>query len=142
MLPGILAAILGAVAIGLVLLTLLVRRAKARALLRAEKALRGETIILRDPGASFFGLGSRGKGQTRGNGLLILTDRQLWFHMWLPARELAIPRESIVSVTTPRSHLGKSVGAPLLAVHLDDGDTAAWCLRGVEEWRGALRRIG
>jgi hypothetical protein len=134
--------VFGSVGLGLVILVLAARRARVRALERADEALRGEAIILRDTGASFFGLASRGKGQVRGNGVLVLTDRQLWFHMWLPSRELALPLESITAVSTPRSHLGKSVGMPLLAVHLADGDVAAWCLRGVDGWKDALRSAG
>lgn len=134
----IVAPILIIVVLGLAVLAFMVRRARARAQTRAAMALQGETIIFRADSASFLGLASKGIGQIRGNGLLILTDRHLWFHMWLPARELSIPRHRIRAITTPRSHLGKSIGSPLLAVELDDGDKAAWALRGIEEWVAAL----
>lgn len=129
------------VAIALGALVIIIRNARNKAEARAAKALQGETVILRDPSANLFGLQSRGMGQVRGNGLLVLTNRRLWFHMWLPARELSFPLERIEAVATPRSHLGKAVGRPLLAVEMDDGEVVAWCVRGVDRWVGELESV-
>ena len=82
------------------------------------------------PSASFFGQESKGVGQVRGNGTLVITDDLLVFEMWLPRRELVIPRKNIVRIETPISFLGKTRGTQLLKVIFQDSagaqDSAAW----------------
>ena len=72
----------------------------------------------------------------RGNGWLVLTDDELRFKQWIPAREDRIPLAAITEVSTPRVWLGKTVGRKLLCVRWrtpDGGDDAmAWEVRDVE----------
>ena len=89
-----------------------------------------------------LGLESRGKGQVRGNGWLVLTADELRFRQWVPDRETRIPRAAITAVETDRWWLGKSVGVKLLIVRWrtpEGGDDAmAWRVRDVDSWLAAL----
>ncbi len=97
----------------------------------------GERIVLIDEVANCFGVESRGMTQIRGNGCLVATDGELCFVMWAPRREMTISRPDIVAVETPRSHLGKSKGIPLLKVVHQQGaarDSVAWVVRDLDAW--------
>lgn len=100
-------------------------------------------MLVADESANFFGVESRGKGQVRGNGYLAASPGQILFVMWMPRRELAIPRHRVTAVERTRSHLGKSVGRELLRVRFtnDAGepDSAAWLVRDLGAWESALR---
>lgn len=132
---------------GIIVFLVVIRSAvayvKRRVLDEVGRKYAGRPIIRQSVGANFFGRSSRGLGQIRGNGVLVLSADELYFLMFAPRKELTIPLDSITSVTTPRSHLGKSVGMRLLRVdfHLDAGeDAAAWALRDVDQWSADLRR--
>ena len=105
---------------------------------------------LTDAGALFFGQQSRGVGQMRGNGTLIVTDSDVIFQQWVTNREFRIPLTAIQSFESPTSFLGKSQGVPLLKISFlnDSGeaDSMAWRvsdLSGVqhviEEARASVR---
>jgi hypothetical protein len=115
---------------------------------RAQEVLArfaGREILGLNSNALFFGQASKGVGQLRGNGVLVLTPARLFFEMWAPRRELSIPVASITSVSTPRSHLGRTSFRPLLEVkHKDEqgrGDSSAWLIQNVETWHAALERL-
>jgi len=102
-----------------------------------------EQIVRQMIGANFFGQSSRGMGQIRGNGALVLTPSALHFIMFLPREELTIPLETVTSVSTPRSHLGKTVGWRLLKVDYrspSGEDAAAWAVQDVDEWASSVER--
>lgn len=105
----------------------------------ADEALSGESIILRDPAANFFGIRSKGMAQVRGNGVLTLTDRRLHFLLWTPKREISIDLPSIRGTDTPRSFLGKTKVAPLLQVNFTnergEEDAAAWLVGDLGAWK-------
>lgn len=110
----------------------------------AEVAARlgAEGIVIADESANFFGVESRGAAQLRGNGHLAASPDRILFVMWLPRRELTIPRDRITAVERTRSHLGKSVGRELLRVRFtnDEGrpDSVAWLVRDLAAWESAL----
>jgi hypothetical protein len=95
-----------------------------------------------DRAASFFGQESRGVTQMRGNGILILTDSDLIFEMWVPNTEFRIPLRSIQSLENPSSFLGKSRFTPLLKVIYTNEqgttDAMAWQVPDLSGW---MRRI-
>ena len=101
----------------------------------------GDTIR-RSANVSGLGLQSRGRGQVRGNGRLVLTPEELRFRQWIPQRETTIPLAAVTSVGTERSWLGKWVGSKLLCVRwrTSDGseDAMAWQVRDLEGWLAAL----
>ena len=78
----------------------------------------------------------------RGNGTVALTSEELLFAQWLPDRLLRVPRESIVEVTTTRTHLGKTIGRKLLKViwRTGDGrDSIAMWVKDLDGWIEALQ---
>ena len=110
---------------------------------RIRRKFAGHTIIRMSIGANFLGQISKGLGQIRGNGALVLTPDQLYFGLFAPRRELTIELGDVVSLSTPRVHLGKTVGAKLLRVdfYTDGGqDAAAWAVRDLEEWIADIER--
>jgi hypothetical protein len=103
----------------------------------------GRTIVRQSIGANFFGRTSKGMGQIRGNGALVLTPEQLYFVLFLPRTEITIPLESITKVSTPRSHLGKTIVSRLLRVDYRSAggeDAIAWAVSDVDEWVSAIKR--
>jgi hypothetical protein len=89
-----------------------------------------------------LGLESRGRGQVRGNGWLVLTHEELRFRQWLPQRETTIQLAAVTAVGTERSWLGKWVGSKLLCVRWRTAgggeDAMAWQVPELEEWLAAL----
>lgn len=100
--------------------------------------------LLAAPMANFFGLRSRGMRQVRGNGILLLTGSEIFFRMLLPSREFRIPLDSVTSLETPGSFLGKSKGRKLLQVNFTtfDGeeDSAAWLVGEPDRWAEMVRK--
>ena len=141
---GIVALVLAILLFVLVLFALIMIPVSRRARrLRTElEAELGDTAT-RTENVRGLGLQSRGKGQVRGNGWLVLTDDELRFKQWIPAREDRIPLAAITEVSTPRVWLGKTVGRKLLCVRWrtpDGGDDAmAWEVRDVDAWLSALQ---
>ena len=115
------------------------RRAK-----RAQNELEEELgrSIERSASVSGLGLQSRGRGQVRGNGRLVLTRDELRFRQWIPQRETKIPLAAVTSIGTERTWLGKWVGSKLLCVRwrTSEGteDAMAWQVPDLEGWLAAL----
>jgi hypothetical protein len=109
---------------------------------RAEAHFAG-LALLREDDANSFGVESAGVWQVRGNGNLALTKHELLFAQWVPNRLLRIPRDSIVEVTTVRSHLGKTIRRDLLKVvwstDLGTRDSIALWVEDLDGWLEALR---
>jgi len=133
-------AILAFVALLFVLIMIPVSR-RARRLQSEMEAELGDSMTRRE-NVRGLGLQSRGKGQVRGNGWLVLTDDEFRFKQWIPAREDRIPLAAITGVETPRVWLGKTVGRKLLCVRWrtpGGGDDAmAWEVRDLDGWLAAL----
>lgn len=106
---------------------------------------KGRKVLKTSPGADFFGQESLGLRQVRGNGVLILTEEELYFQMWVPNREFHIPVSSIVGVETPKSHLRKTKLKPLLKVIFNNRkneiDSSAWLVKDLSVWREVLERF-
>jgi hypothetical protein len=104
-----------------------------------------KNILLVDDISNFFGLESSGVWKVRGNGVLLLTEKQLFFGMWKPKKEISIPIESIIEVSNPKSHMHRSVLKPLLKVIFtsDNGevDSVAWFVRKLDDWNKALNKL-
>lgn len=109
---------------------------------RAKGRFAGLTL-LREGDANSFGVESAGRWQVRGNGNLALTEHELLFAQWMPNRLVRIPRDSIVEVTTARSHLGKWIARDLLKVvwttDLGTQDSIALWVKDLDGWLEALR---
>jgi hypothetical protein len=101
-----------------------------------------DRILLIDDRANSFGVESAGATQIRGNGCLAATADELVFVMWIPRRELRIRRERITAIERANSHLGKTVGRPLLRLrYLDEAgrpDSIALLVRDLPAWEATL----
>ncbi len=138
------------------------RRLQARRLEEALERYGPGRVVLVEPSANFFGQRSKGMGQVRGNGVLLLLrgeatggaesdgvreagepTGELVFEMWVPQRTLRVPLDRLRGVEVVRSFLGKSKGVRLVKVTFvnDAGaeDAAAWYLRDRDAWLPALR---
>jgi len=104
-----------------------------------------KNILLSDDISNFFGLESSGIWKVRGNGVLLLTEVELFFGLWKPKKELSIPIKSILQVTNPKSYMHRSVFRPLLKVIFthENGeiDSAAWYVRKLEDWNKILNSL-
>ena len=101
---------------------------------------KGIPKIISAQNVNYLGQETKGLGQVRGNGCLILTDTELYYEMWVPKRILRIPRKNILRVENPppKWHLKKTKSRLLLKVHFinDEGkeDSAAWIVPHLEQW--------
>lgn len=121
----------------MIILGSIARRKEADARKRYPQALRVDRT------ANFFGQESHGFTQMRGNGTLILTESDLIFERWLPARKYRVSIPSIISLEKPRAFLGKSRFSPLLkVVFRDEGgntDAMAWRVRDLPGWMQQIK---
>lgn len=94
-------------------------------------------------GANFFGQESKGVGQLRGNGTLVITPNEVFFELWVTKRELLISLATIQGIETPKSHLGKTYGTSLLKVvytnEQGQPDSAAWAVANLTEVKDVLQ---
>lgn len=106
-------------------------------------SLPGQTVVLASPNANFFGQESKGLAQWRGNGILVLTDQQLYFRRMAPRADWRLPLSAITGVDTPREHLAKVSAKPLLRVHYTNEqgqpDSLAWQVPNLDTWTQKLR---
>lgn len=134
-------AILAFIALILAVVLIPVRRRAKRQRAELEEEL-GDGVT-RMANVRGLGLQSRGRGQVRGNGWLVLTPEELRFRQWVPQRETTIPLAAVTSVGTESTWLGKWVGRKLLCVRwrTSDGgeDAMAWEVPDLDEWLAALR---
>lgn len=104
-----------------------------------------KNVLIFDNRSNFFGQESLGLGKIRGNGVLLLTNEDLYFGMWKPKRELAIPVKSIVEITNPKLHMHRSIFRPLLKVvfknEKDESDSVAWFVQQLNEWNKILNKL-
>ena len=97
-----------------------------------------KSVIISTNNANFFGQQSLKSFQIRGNGVLVLTQEELYFEMWHPKKVLRIPIPSIIKTKSIKSFLHKSIFRKLLKVVFrnEDGDedAAAWWVTSVNDW--------
>ncbi len=102
-------------------------------------------IIAISSNANFFGLQSLGLIQVRGNGVLILTNEELYYEMWATKKEISIPVFSIIKIETPMFHLAKTKAMPLLKITFQNKkgelDSIAWLVNNLEEWKNKIEEL-
>ncbi len=94
--------------------------------------------------ANFFGIESHGIMQMRGNGILLLTDTDLVFELFRPARDFVIPLAKIEKIELAESHLTKTMFQPLLKVYFTNEEghmdrMALWVVNSAE-WKDLLEK--
>ena len=121
------------------------RRFGARRAHEVVSQFEGKTIHGVTSNANFFGQQSKGLGQVRGNGVLVLTEDELYFQLWAPKRELKIPYAALRGVEVVKSFLGKTKFKPLLKVDFEndqgEADAAAWLVSNLDQWKSGLEKI-
>lgn len=133
---------------GLVLLVVMVsvitRRVAAASRQLIEKAYAANAVVLSDDMANSFGIESQGPIQLRGNGGLVLTNDVFHFMPLAGAREVKVPLTDVTNVEIVRSHLGKTVGRPLVKVHYkqnDKTDAVALFVRDPSAWKHKIEEL-
>ncbi len=109
---------------------------------RMRERFTDSQIVRKDLTANFFGLQSRGAGQIRGNGVLVLARNELWFSRFMAREDLSIPLKTIQGVRLVDSHLGKRIlNRQLVWVqfHTPAGlDAVAWAVADPSGWKQAI----
>jgi hypothetical protein len=102
-------------------------------------------IIRYSIGANFFGQESLKLKQVRGNGVLVLTPKELYFELWLPKRVYQIPIDSIIDIEVTKWHLRKTKSRDLLKVIFTnptgETDSSAWIVRELDLWINDIRNL-
>ena len=135
------AAVIAYLALLFSLIRFIFQRIKRRLAMEVEKQFAREDMVLGALDANLIGQKSRGIGQVRGNGALVLTQDELWFLMAVPRREIVIPVSTIKNVGTVSSYMGKAVFRPLLLVEFESSggeDSIAVFVRDLEAWQEAI----
>ena len=128
-----------------VVFTVLWQRMDTSGTSRIQERFPTEQILRSETTANFFGLQSRGRGQIRGNGALVLTPNELWFSRFVKRDDIEIPLSQIVAVDLVDSHLGKRIiGQQLLYVEFttdsqSDTDAIAWAVTDLNGWQNAIQ---
>ena len=109
----------------------------------ARALAKDEDVVVVDQRTNFFGVGSVGAVQARGNGCLLATSTHLHFAQWVPKRELSIRRSRIIAVERARSHHGKTTGRELLKIRFQNeqggDDDVAFLVSDLPAWERALQ---
>lgn len=102
-------------------------------------------ISLISANPNFYGQYSLGRGQVRGNGVLILTLDSLFFEMYFPKKNFKFPLKNIRNVDIVKSFLGKTQFRQLLRISFinDKGeeDSAAWLVKNLDVWKNRIEQI-
>jgi len=136
------------ISVVLILLIMLMNAAKKAQAKKAEEVLekfKDKKVLSVKSNANFFGQESLGYKQARGNGVLVITEEELYFEMWLPKKTFSVPLKSITSIETPKSHLGKTKGRPLLKIifksEKEEEDSMAWLTGDLAKYKNLLESL-
>jgi hypothetical protein len=125
--------------------TVFFKQMKTSGVDRIQERFPTEQIILKETTANFFGLESRGSFQIRGNGVLVLTQDELWFSRFIKREDITIPTNTIQAVRLVDSHLGKRIlGRQLIYVQFqasEGSDSAAWLVENPNRWQSAIASL-
>mmetsp|Transcript_10957 Transcript_10957/g.17604 ORF Transcript_10957/g.17604 Transcript_10957/m.17604 type:complete len:135 (-) Transcript_10957:174-578(-) len=111
-----------------------------------NKKFKAKEILLQDNNANNGGLLSAGTGQCRGNGILILTDRLLFFVQYCCGQTegVEIPLKDVTNIKTEHWWLGKQQpGHEWLVLEWTDvvdqsSNSIAFLLQDMEMWKDEL----
>lgn len=100
-------------------------------------------IVCHDNLAHYLGMESFEGKQTRGKGVLILAQSELYFLRLHPRMELCIPLKRIKRIVTPTVFLDVAAPSPLLQINFqeEDGSTnsVAWKVQNVDSFTQSLK---
>lgn len=136
--------IVAVLAVGLLVGVLGMRRMVGGAQRRSVEVLAGHQVVTAEQVRS-LGVSSQGKAQVRGTGTLALCHDRVIFVQWVPHQVVDMPFTTITAADTATSHLGKSVGGPVLRVSwmtAEGSDQIALQVGDPDRWLSALRAAG
>ncbi len=145
--PEIIVVLIGVISTGFFLIGVVwfLRKIATAAVEEAKQKFGDLDRLTWEKSANYFGNDGLPAYELRGNGVLVLGPRELWFRMWAPNRTVSIPTSQITRAFSKKSHKGKSRMVELLAVSFKttDGEeaTIAWHVRDVGRWLEALEAI-
>jgi len=123
----------------------MVRKLLQKRINEIMEKFKDKKILAEFSSANFFGQESKGSKQIRGNGVLVLTNKEFFFEMWHPKTILQIPISSIQRVETPKKHLGKTKFRSLLKVIFENDkretDSAAWLINHLQQWKESIENL-
>ena len=132
---GIIAVVFGVSV--LALLWFIVAKAASRAEREWKEMNPGEVAVMSANGVSCAAFPGE-KITLRGNGLLVLTSRDLHFHMWAPKKILKVAINQIELVNTVKSFAGRWGRLPMLHIvfRMPDGGAleTAFSMAGARNW--------
>ena len=111
-----------------------------------DKRFDTSEIKLRDDNANFGGIRSLGQSQCKGNGILVLTDNEIFFSQYCCGGEdgIAIPLDKINNVKSESTYLGRTqLGMKHLIIEYQvDGkeDAIGFLLRDLKSWMDKLQK--
>jgi len=104
-----------------------------------------DNFLYLDEKAIFFGIKTSGFRTLRGNGIFIITEKQIYFSLFLPDKEYKIKIDSIEEIRTGKSFLGKTKFRELLIIDFKENDarlnSAAWLLSDLNQAIETLEKI-
>lgn len=119
-----------------------IKKMQAASAKMAEEDLSGKEIKYGEELANFFGQESLGMAQVRGNGILRITQDEIYFRMLMPSRVFRFPINGIKNVETVKSFLGKTKFVPLMKVTFTnehgESDSVAFLVRNMSAAQEAL----
>ena len=138
-------AIFAIVAIGLFVLFAIIKKKRTEQISEVKEKFNVKDILFSDNSANFFGQKSNGISQVRGNGILLVTEHEIYFSLLMPRKEVCIPVKQIIAITSETSFLGKSKFKPLLVIQFKDRagnlDSAAWLIRDLSSCTTTIHKL-
>ena len=103
----------------------------------ARAAVGDAEILLEEPTALWVAVDDKGNQTVQGNGVLLLTPEDLYFHKLLPKTEIRVPRQHILRIERPDLDVGRGRGRLLLCENGSE-QRQAWMVEDHAAWVSAL----
>lgn len=137
--------ILAILVITLLILFSIIKKKRVEQISAVNAEFAEKRVLFSDYSANFFGRQSNGMKQIKGNGILLVTDQEVYFSLLMPRREITIPVKEIIAVKSETSFLGKSKFKPLLIVQFNgsDGnlDAVAWLIHDLSACISEIQKL-
>lgn len=143
-LPQYLGLAVGAVLlVGLVLVMARMKKIRRECRETIAQRYNSKDIICHDNLVHYLGSDSSGSKKSRGKGVLLLVNNELYFYRLHPKKELIIPIKRIKRVVTPTTFMEVVSSVPLLQLMYKEEDgrlaSVAWKVRDVQCFTRALQ---
>ncbi|MBI9049889.1 MAG: hypothetical protein JEZ00_10740 [Anaerolineaceae bacterium] len=138
----LIATVVFAVILYIVLMQVRVKQVKQANTLLEE--FKEENILAYTSAANFVGIESKGMGQVRGNGFLLLSSHFLLFERLAPKMRVNIVLRKIIRVDQVSSFLGKRNIKPVLRIFYTDEhgeqDKIGFFIKDPDKWQNLIRK--